>query len=176
MKPLFQAFGATMGALVDEAKRSHDDQGARLAAAWALTVMIRIHPFMDGNGRTARAAMNLTLAKAGQATIDFPVDSERVYKQSVVWQRLKDHMRVFTGERGVGWSMNEGIVPPSGYFDRAPVGRRDPRHHARQLGCAPGHRRRRGRARAGARARLRLRAADNAGGGASRGATRRPPP
>ncbi|MBI1947191.1 MAG: Fic family protein [Deltaproteobacteria bacterium] len=118
VKPLFQAFGATLGALVDEAKRTGDDQAARLAAAWALTVMIRIHPFMDGNGRTARAAMNLALAKAGQQTIDFPVDSERVYKQSVVWQRLKDHMRVFTGERGVGWSMNEGIVPPSGYFDR----------------------------------------------------------
>ncbi|MCC7070918.1 MAG: Fic family protein [Deltaproteobacteria bacterium] len=118
VRPLFEAFGTTMDTLIRGAAQAHDDAAARLAAAWALTVMIRIHPFMDGNGRTARAAMNLVLAKAGAQMIDFPVDSERVYKQSVVWQRLKDHMRAFTGERGVGWSMHEGIVPPSGYFER----------------------------------------------------------
>ena len=118
VEPLMSAFGTTMGHLVDDAKASNDDTKARLAAAWALTVMIRIHPFMDGNGRSARATMNLTLAKAGQGTIDFPSDSEGVYKKSIVWQGLKDHMRGFIGPTGVGWSMNDGVVPPNGYFEK----------------------------------------------------------
>lgn len=118
VEPLMRAFGGAMGRLIDDAKANNDDAGARLAAAWALTVMIRIHPFMDGNGRTARAAMNLTLAKAGQQTIDFPSDSEGVYKKSLVWRGLKDHMRGFVGPGGVGWSMDDGMVPPVGYFEK----------------------------------------------------------
>lgn len=109
---LMKSFGTAMGRLLP--LRNDDD--AMLVAGWALTVMIRTHPFMDGNGRTARAAINLVLEKSGQRTIDFPADSEGIYKKSPVWARLKDHMRGFVGE--LGWSMKDGAVPPHGYHDK----------------------------------------------------------
>jgi hypothetical protein len=118
VRPLMEGFGKAMDRLIGAAAASGDDAHARLAAAWGLTVMIRVHPFMDGNGRTARTVMNLALAKSGQQPIDFPSDSEGVYKKSIVWQRLKDHMRGFVGKEGVDWSMNEGVVPPAGYSDK----------------------------------------------------------
>jgi hypothetical protein len=109
---LMHDFGAAMGKLLPQ----KDDADALLVSAWALTVMIRIHPFADGNGRTARAAMNLVLQHSGHKTVDFPSDSEGVYKQSPVWARLKDHMRVFTKE--LGWTMKDGAMPPRGYAQK----------------------------------------------------------
>jgi hypothetical protein len=106
---LMRDFGAAM----DRMLPAHDDADALRVAAWALTVMIRIHPFADGNGRTARAAMNLALKKSGHAILDFPADSEGVYKRSPIWARLKDHMRGFVVD--VGWTMKDGMIPPPGY-------------------------------------------------------------
>ncbi len=110
---LMERFGAKLTSLTSTAK---NDRDARLVAAWSLTIMIRVHPFMDGNGRTARAVMNLVLKKTGQQTIDFPADSEGSYKKSAVWGRLKDHMRGFVGQ--VGWTLAEGVIPPSDYGDK----------------------------------------------------------
>jgi hypothetical protein len=112
VQSLMTAFGASMSRLVPQAR----DEDALLVAAWALTVMIRIHPFADGNGRTARAAMNLVLAKSSHPIIDFPADSEGVYKKSPVWARLKDHMRGFVAE--LGWTMKDGALPPAGYAEK----------------------------------------------------------
>jgi hypothetical protein len=109
---LMKDFGKAMGRLLPQA----NDADALLVAGWALTVMIRIHPFADGNGRTARAAMNLVLANSGHRTVDFPSDSEGIYKQSPVWARLKDHMRGFTKE--LGWTMKDGAIPPHGYAEK----------------------------------------------------------
>jgi len=43
-----------------------------LVAALAMFVIAEVHPFTDGNGRTARLAMNLFLTQAGLTRIIIP--------------------------------------------------------------------------------------------------------
>ena len=90
-----------------------NDEQARLVGGWGLAMMIRVHPFADGNGRTTRTLINLILAKAGHSTIDFPSDSE-IYKKSSIWSAFKSHMRQVRAE--LGWSLKNGSIPPKGYY------------------------------------------------------------
>jgi fido (protein-threonine AMPylation protein) len=109
---LMHAFGQRLDDLVS---KPLDDAEARSVCGWALAMMIRIHPFADGNGRTTRTLINLLLARAGHATIDFPSDSD-IYKRSPVWSTLKGHMRIVRDE--LGWSLRSGSIPPSGYYEQ----------------------------------------------------------
>ena len=48
-------------------------------AAWAHWKLVRIHPFQDGNGRTARIIMNYVLNKNGYAMIDIKTKEKQQY-------------------------------------------------------------------------------------------------
>ncbi|MFA5357902.1 MAG: Fic family protein [archaeon] len=48
-------------------------------AAWAHWKLVRIHPFQDGNGRTARIIMNFILNKNGYAMIDIKTKEKQQY-------------------------------------------------------------------------------------------------
>ncbi|MBI4044421.1 MAG: Fic family protein [Candidatus Diapherotrites archaeon] len=48
-------------------------------AAWAHWKLVRIHPFQDGNGRTARIIMNHILHKNGYAMIDIKTKEKQQY-------------------------------------------------------------------------------------------------
>jgi len=48
-------------------------------AAWAHWKLVRIHPFQDGNGRTARIIMNFLLNKNGYAMIDIKTKEKQQY-------------------------------------------------------------------------------------------------
>jgi Fic family protein len=48
-------------------------------AAWAHWKLVRIHPFQDGNGRTARIIMNYVLHKNGYAMIDIKTKEKQQY-------------------------------------------------------------------------------------------------
>lgn len=61
--------------------------GAR--AAIAMFVVAEVHPFGDGNGRTARLAMNLALTVAGRMRIIIPTVMRDDYIQSL--KRLTNH-------------------------------------------------------------------------------------
>ncbi len=106
-----QAFGKRLDQIMSQ---SLSDEQSRLICGWTLVMMIRIHPFADGNGRTTRTLMNLILARAGHPTIDFPSDSD-IYKRSPVWSGLKSHMRCVRAK--LGWSLKDGSIPPRGYYD-----------------------------------------------------------
>jgi hypothetical protein len=109
---LMQSFGRRLDELLSEPL---DDLNTRRLCGWALAMMIRIHPFADGNGRTARTLMNLILARGGHSIIDFPTDSQ-IYRRSPVWSGLKEHMRKVRDE--LGWSLRSGNIPPAGYYDK----------------------------------------------------------
>jgi len=48
-------------------------------AAWAHWKLVRIHPFQDGNGRTARIIMNYILHRNGYAMIDIKTKEKQQY-------------------------------------------------------------------------------------------------
>lgn len=48
-------------------------------AAWAHWKLVRIHPFQDGNGRTARIVMNFVLHKNGYGMIDIKTKEKQTY-------------------------------------------------------------------------------------------------
>jgi hypothetical protein len=109
--PLMRSFGKKLDQLM---RNPINDEHARMVCGWTLAMMIRIHPFADGNGRTTRTLINLLLARAGHSTIDFPSDSD-IYKRSSVWSGFKSHMRYVRAE--LGWSLKDGNIPPKGYYD-----------------------------------------------------------
>ncbi len=58
-------------------------------AAMAMFVVAEVHPFGDGNGRTARLAMNLALTIAGRTRVIIPTVMRDDYIQSL--KRLTNH-------------------------------------------------------------------------------------
>lgn len=52
-------------------------------AAWTHAEFVRIHPFPDGNGRTARLIMNYQLMKAGFLPINIRTDDRIRYYESL---------------------------------------------------------------------------------------------
>jgi Fic family protein len=51
-----------------------------LLASTAHYVCVRIHPFLDGNGRTARLLSNLILMRRGYPPIIIPVEEGETYR------------------------------------------------------------------------------------------------
>ena len=72
MEAFFRWYGAARGALhpVEFAARVHAD-------------FVNIHPFKDGNGRTARLIMNFELMRAGFPTVIVPVDARPDYYRNL---------------------------------------------------------------------------------------------
>ncbi len=54
-----------------------------MAAARAHIELVRIHPFIDGNGRTARLLTNLLLLRAGYPPALYTTDQRRDYMQAL---------------------------------------------------------------------------------------------
>lgn len=55
-------------------------------AAMAHKRLVDIHPFVDGNGRTARLLMNLILVNVGYGVVSIPHMEKRLYQCLVCFQ------------------------------------------------------------------------------------------
>jgi hypothetical protein len=69
---LFVAHELVRGTLREGFERMEALQDPLARALMTMFVVSEVHPFMDGNGRTARLAMNCMLSAAGQARIIVP--------------------------------------------------------------------------------------------------------
>lgn len=73
--------------LMDEFNRWHEEQEKSLhpveISARTHTDFVKIHPFADGNGRTARLLMNLDLMRGGFPPVVLPVESRLVYYEAL---------------------------------------------------------------------------------------------
>lgn len=67
---------------VERAARLHSD-------------FVKIHPFVDGNGRTARLLLNLELLKSGFPAIVLPVEKRLAYYQALDKAHIDDDMDDF---------------------------------------------------------------------------------
>jgi Fic family protein len=65
--------------------------------------LVHIHPFLDGNGRTARLVMNLLLMQAGYPLVNIKGDRENraKYIDSLEQTNLGDEMAFFRYLKGV---------------------------------------------------------------------------
>lgn len=61
-----------MAQLVEDLNRRKEDTHPVLLAAYAHRRLVDIHPFQDGNGRTARLLMNLILVNKGYCVVSIP--------------------------------------------------------------------------------------------------------
>lgn len=65
-------------------------------AAWIHAEFFRIHPFTDGNGRTARMIMNYQLMKAGFRPISIANEKRQEYFKALETYSVNQNMRPFT--------------------------------------------------------------------------------
>lgn len=70
--PTAEEVPALMATFVDELKSKRDTLHPVELAAWAHRRLVDIHPFQDGNGRTARLLMNLILINKGYCVVSIP--------------------------------------------------------------------------------------------------------
>lgn len=98
MAALMQWYDTEAAALhpVDRATRLHVD-------------FVKIHPFVDGNGRTARLLLNLELMKAGFPAIVLPVTRRLAYYQALDTAHVEGDMAPFIAL--VRQAMREGFEP-----------------------------------------------------------------
>jgi len=67
--------------LLNQYKR--DEVAPEVLAAWAHVSLIHIHPFLDGNGRVARALSSLLLMQEGLLPFDVPQSERTDYQNSL---------------------------------------------------------------------------------------------
>ena len=65
-------------------------------SAWLHERLVSIHPFIDGNGRTARLIMNLALLQAGYNIITIPTVVRNDYIFGLQEAQLKNNIQPFT--------------------------------------------------------------------------------
>ena len=61
-----------MARLIDDLNQRKEALHPVLLAAYAHRCLVDIHPFQDGNGRTARLLMNLVLINKGYCVVSIP--------------------------------------------------------------------------------------------------------
>lgn len=64
-------------------------------AAWTHAEFVRIHPFVDGNGRTSRLIMNYQLMENGYLPISIKKESRLEYFQTLEAYAVKDQLDQF---------------------------------------------------------------------------------
>ena len=70
--PTAEEVPGLMAGLVEELNKRRDAMHPVLLAAYAHRRLVDIHPFQDGNGRTARLLMNLILVNRGYCVVSIP--------------------------------------------------------------------------------------------------------
>ena len=65
-------------------------------AAWTHAEFVKIHPFVDGNGRTARLIMNYQLAAAGYLPVSIPVGRRLEYFETLEAYACEDDLLPFS--------------------------------------------------------------------------------
>ena len=76
-------------------------------AGWAHQKIAKIHPFDDGNGRTARGVMNAILRTGGQNVVIIPDDDE--YTAAITQDHTHSGAFVDYLKKMIGWNQNRRI-------------------------------------------------------------------
>ena len=81
----------TLGALMKE------EESALVRAIMGHFFFVYIHPYMDGNGRTARFVMNSQLVTAGYPWVVIPVEHRQEYMAALEQASVEGSIEGFVG-------------------------------------------------------------------------------
>jgi len=90
--PTAEEIPSLMKAFILELKQQYEKLHPLLLAAYAHKKLVDIHPFTDGNGRTARLLMNLILINKGYCVVSIPPVLRHEYIEALqISQREVNH-------------------------------------------------------------------------------------
>lgn len=98
-----------MAALLDWYDHEASDLHPVERAAQLHSDFVKIHPFIDGNGRTARLLLNLELLKSGFPAIVLPVERRLAYYQALDKAHVDGDLRDFVAL--VAECVRDGFAP-----------------------------------------------------------------
>lgn len=89
--PTAEEVPARMSAMIDDLNSKRTSLHPVQLAAYAHRCLVDIHPFQDGNGRTARLLMNLVLVNKGYCVISIPPILRHEYISALQQAQRVDH-------------------------------------------------------------------------------------
>ena len=93
--PKYQEIPDLMKDFIANIKDNNEKMHPVEFAAWLHERLVSIHPFIDGNGRTARLLMNLALLNAGYNIITIPPIVRNDYIAALQDAQLKNNIIPF---------------------------------------------------------------------------------
>lgn len=93
--PDFTQVASEMKAFIDSYKNIFSKMHPVERSARVHSDFVKIHPFIDGNGRTARLLMNLELMKDGFPPVVLPVEKRLDYYESLDMAHVKNNFQPF---------------------------------------------------------------------------------
>ncbi len=94
--PRFEAVPQLMKDFIAEIEGKREELHPVALAAWLHERLVSIHPFVDGNGRTARLLMNLALMQAGFNIVTIPPVVRNDYIVALQTAQLDGDLELFT--------------------------------------------------------------------------------
>lgn len=114
---VFVAPSLVEGTLIEGFRRLDDLPPGFARAAFELFLISEVHPYDDGNGRVARAAMNAELTAAGQARIVVPIVFRNEYQSALRALSRQGRMDLYVRTLAYAWRWTGGMP----WHDRAAV-------------------------------------------------------
>jgi hypothetical protein len=114
---VFVAPGLVEGTLIEGFRRLADLPPGFARAAYELFLISEVHPYDDGNGRVARAAMCAELTAAGQARIVVPIVFRNEYQTALRNLSREGRSDLYVRTLAHAWRWTEGMP----WRDRAAV-------------------------------------------------------
>jgi Fic family protein len=90
LEQVFRSVRESIASFDDSPGDSNYDESAFRLALWAHAEVVRVHPFEDGNGRSARALMNWILVRLGLRPIDIRVPKQEYHSCLNHYYRTND--------------------------------------------------------------------------------------
>lgn len=114
---VFVAPGLVDGTLVEGFRRLADLPPGFPRAVFELFLISEVHPYDDGNGRVARAAMGAQLSAAGQARIVVPIVFRNEYQTALRSLSRAGRSDLYVRTMAYAWRWTGGMP----WHDRAAV-------------------------------------------------------
>ncbi len=106
---VFVAPGLVEGTLIEGFRRLDDLPGGLARALFVLFLVSEVHPYDDGNGRVARAAMCAELTAVGQSRIVVPIVFRNEYQKALRGPSREGRVDLYARALAHAWRWTAGM-------------------------------------------------------------------